>query len=204
MRSEAGSLYLGGEFMRRISSRSCHLQTFLNLGFLLLFASVTFFGQSLGEVARENRDKKATVTTAAPSKVITNADLPKDPEGDEISTAGAEEASPDKVAANARSSQRAAQQRAAEQRAGAQWRKQILNQKQTIASLQERAEKLKATIYFMDPNTDYDAVAFNRYQARQLERLQEIREKIELQKKKLEEMQETARHAGMHTPVYDP
>ncbi len=188
--------------MRRISSRSCHLQAFL--GLLLLFASVTVYSQSLGDVARENRDKKASATPTTPSKVITNADLPKDPEGDEISTAGAEEASPGKAAANARSSQRAAQQRAAEQRAGAQWRKQILNQKQMIANLQERADKLKATIYFMDPNTDYDAVAFNRYQARQLERLQEVREKIELQKKKLEEMQEAARHAGMHTPVYDP
>jgi len=190
--------------MRRRSSQGFYLQTFLHLGILLLLMSLTAYGQALGDVARENRDKKAAATTSAPPKVITNADLPKDKDGDEISTAGEDETPPEKLAANAKESAKAAQQRAAERRAAVQWKRQIVAQKQAVANLQERADQLKASIYFMDPNTDYGAVAFNQHQSRQLERWQAMQAKIENQKKKLEDMQEAARHAGMHTPVYDP
>jgi hypothetical protein len=47
-------------------------------------------------------------------------------------------------------------------------------------------------------------MAQNQYQARQLERLAQMQLQLNQQKKKLEDMQEAARHAGMHTAVYDP
>jgi hypothetical protein len=75
-----------------------------------------------------------------------------------------------------------------------------------------RVDKLKASIHFVDPNnyypydyySAYAGVQENRYQARQLERLAQMQQQLDQQRKKLEEMQEAARHAGMHTPVYDP
>jgi hypothetical protein len=47
-------------------------------------------------------------------------------------------------------------------------------------------------------------LAENRYQVRKLERLAQLQQQLDQQKKKLEDMQEAARHAGMHTAVYDP
>lgn len=167
----------------------------------VLGAGALVWGQSLGEVARENREKKAA-STSAPAKVITNADLGIDPDGNQ----SAEDA-PASSPASAVASRKAAEQRAAEQRAAGQWKKKILAQKNTIATLQARVDALRATIQFVDPNTTYDyysALAYNRSQARQIERLKVLEAQLAGQQQKLEDMQEAARHAGMHTPVYDP
>jgi hypothetical protein len=37
-----------------------------------------------------------------------------------------------------------------------------------------------------------------------MEREAQMQEQLGEEKNKLEQMQEAARHAGMHTPVYDP
>jgi len=55
----------------------------------------------------------------------------------------------------------------------------------------------------VDGSVQYDA-PYNRYQARQLERVAQVRRQLDEQKRTLDEMQEAARHAGMHTAVYDP
>jgi CCR4-NOT transcriptional regulation complex NOT5 subunit len=160
-------------------------------------------GQSLGDIARENREKKSASGSTKPAKVITNKDLPTDPDG-EASTDNAPTApSPESVAA----SRKAAAQRAAEQRAAEQWKQKILAQKNVIANLQARADALRASIQFVDPDHTYDSyspLAYNRHQARQVERLKGMEAQLAGQKQKLEDMQEAARHAGMHTPVYDP
>src|SRR5437660_6277358 len=68
---------------------------------LLLFASVTAYGQSLGDVARENREKKAESAATAPPKVISDSDLPKNAQGPEEGGASrkAQAASPGKTGA---------------------------------------------------------------------------------------------------------
>ena len=45
---------------------------------------------------------------------------------------------------------------------------------------------------------------YNRYQARQMERAQQMQQQLDEQKRRLESMQEAARRQGMHTQVYDP
>ena len=193
--------------MRRISSQGVHLHIFLTIMAGLLLTGWTASGQSLGDVARESREKKAAAPSTPPSKVITNADLPKDPDGDASSSAGEGETQTETSAADAASSQKAAEKRATEQRAAERWKKQILAQENRIANLQSQIDNLKASIHFVDPNATYDyyqALAYNRYQARQLERLKEMQQRLDQQKQKLADMQEAARHAGMHTPVYDP
>ena len=194
--------------MRRTSSRSGHLHIFLAVLTMLFFASLAAYGQSLGDIARENRDKKAADGSATPPKVITNANLPKDPEADESSSKDEGEMQAAASSADEVSSKRAGEQRAAEQRAAQQWKRRILAQQNTIANLRMRVDRLKASIYFLNPNADdsinYDAYAYNRYQARQLERLAQLREQLAQQRARLEDMQEAARKAGMHTTVYDP
>src|SRR5208337_200764 len=61
--------------------RERHMQRMFwsSLAIALLMSPATY-GQSLGDTARENRDKKqAEEATGTAPKVITNKDLPKDP-----------------------------------------------------------------------------------------------------------------------------
>lgn len=215
--------------MRRISSQSFHAQIFLTMLATLLLASLAGYAQSLGDVARENREKKDADASTTPPKVITNANLPKDPDagaGTSPSTGGSKtqtaptpasvasskKAAAQRLAEQRRMDQRAAQEHAAEERAAEQWKRKILAQESTIANLRMRVDKLKASIHFVDPNNYYPydsssyyaGLALNRYQARQLERLQQMQQQLSEQRTKLEDMQEAARHAGMHTAVYDP
>lgn len=212
----------------------------LRYGFILLtlatlLMSTAAFGQaqSLGEIARENREKKAAEeSSSTPPKVITNKNLPKDPDD---SASGDASAAPttststspfgDKTAAPSAqppaagpnsagkqlAEEQAAQQRTNDRRAAAQWKKRILQQESTVASLRMLVDKLRASIRFADPNrygnSGYDYYAglnYNRYEARQLERLAQLQQQFGEQKRRLEVMQEAARHAGMHTLVYDP
>ncbi|MFZ0479180.1 MAG: hypothetical protein WAL71_08520 [Terriglobales bacterium] len=164
-------------------------------------------GQSLGEIARKNQQKRAAhASTAPPPKVITNSDLPKNPDGYTTATANPRQNSSTSLA-NAAASRRAASQRTAEQRAAVQWRQQILVQENKVANLQARFDRLRAQIHLVNPNANYssgEGIAYNPGQARQIVRLQEMQDQLNQQKQKLDQMQEAARHAGMHTTVYDP
>src|SRR5258708_39889217 len=57
-------------------------RTFLKVFSIALLMSSAAYGQSLGDVARQNREKQSAqdASSAAKPKVITNANLPKDPE----------------------------------------------------------------------------------------------------------------------------
>jgi hypothetical protein len=197
--------------MRRTSSPSFPACFFFTSLAALLLANPPAHGQSLGDVARENREQKAAQAPATPPKVITNSTLPKDP-ADSAPTVNQAPERTGPSTATAASSKKAAQQRAAEQRAAAQWKQKILAQESTIANLRLRVDQLKASIHFVDPNnyypydsySSYAGMAQNQYQARQLERLAQLQLQLNQQKKKLEDLQEAARHAGMHTAVYDP
>jgi hypothetical protein len=190
--------------MLRVSSQRFHANIILEISALLFLTGGAGYSQSLGDAARENREKKAAETSTTPPKVITNADLPKNPNG---STGATEENNMPATPSPAD----AAEQRADDQRAAHHWKKQILAQKNTIADQQARIDKLRASIHFVDPNYNCDAtycyyagVAHNRRQAQRMERLKQMEQQLDQQKQKLEEMQEAARHAGMHTAVYDP
>ncbi len=167
---------------------------------IALLMSSTAYGQSLGDIARENREKQnAGNASAAQPKVITNANLPKDPDANEEPAEAPSGASVNSTAADHRS----AQQRLAEQRAADQWKRQILAQENKMAILQARIDQLNASIRSAGGSVQYEG-PYNRYQARQLQRVAQIQLRLDEQKMKLDQMQEAARHAGMHSAVYDP
>jgi hypothetical protein len=177
--------------MRRMFS------TILAIAMLMISAA---YGQSLGDIARANREKQnAENASAAQPKVITNANLPKDPDANEEPAEAPSGASVSSTAADHRS----AQQRLAEQRAADQWKRQILAQKNKMATLQARIDQLNASIRSAGGSAQYEG-PYNRYQARQLQRVAQIQLQLDEQKMKLDQMQEAARHAGMHSAVYDP
>jgi hypothetical protein len=198
----------------------------------LLLQSVVY-GQSLGEVARENRDKQSGEETpaATKSRVITNKDLPKDPNENQAPTqapgaasaaATSKNADPfsakgpsaDQRLAEQRKSQqrlaeqrladqKSAQQRLAQQRAADRWKRQILAQKIKMASLQARIDQLHASIRSAGGSIQSEG-PYTRSQAQQLQGVAQVQQQLDEQKWKLEQMQEAARHAGLHTAVYDP
>ena len=173
---------------------------------LLSAAALAQSGPSLGDIARANREKQqAPQATGTRPKVITNADLPADPPG--VPDADPSETMTMVSGVNHpfenRADQRFAQQDRNQQRAGEQWRERIENQESRIAELQARIDQMNASIHSAGSGTLSEG-PYNRYQARQMQRVAQMQEMLDLQKRKLAMMQEEARHAGMHTNVYDP
>jgi hypothetical protein len=167
------------------------------------------YGQSLGDVARENRQKQNAedVTPAVKPRVITNKDLPKDPNP----SPGPSEVPPKASAAvslkdadGLSAEHHLADQRSAQQRAADQWKRQILAQKNKMAALQARVDEIKASMHPANSSVQYESLPYSRDQARQWQRVAQVQQQLDEQKRKLAEMQEAARHAGMHTAVYDP
>jgi hypothetical protein len=173
---------------------------FLKIFAIALLVSSAAYGQSLGDIARENREKQnAENASAAHPKVITNASLPKDPDA-------SQEPAEARSGANASSQvvdHRSAQQHLAEQRAAGQWKRHILAQKNKMAILQARIDQLNVSIRSGGGSVQYEG-PYNLYQARQLQRVAQIQLQLDEQKMKLDQMQEEARHAGMRSAVYDP
>jgi hypothetical protein len=189
---------------------------FLRIVALALLLNVAAYAQSLGDVARENREKQNAqdASSTTKPKVITNTDLQTDPNKDQAasaaqpaessaSAADADKAA-DRLAAHRRHAElRFAQQRQAEQRAAAQWKRQILAQKYRIATLQAQIDQIHASIQSANGSVQAQG-PFNRYQARQLQRVAQIQQQLNEQQRNLDQMQDAARHAGMHSAVYDP
>lgn len=174
---------------------------------LLLTAALAQSGPSLGEVARANREKQqAQQATGTLPKVITNSDLPDDPPGvpdSDTSEPMTMVSGVSRPFENRSSDQRFAQQDRNQQHAGEQWRERIENQEGRVAELQSRIDQMNAAMHSSGGTTISEG-PYNRYQARQAQRIAQMQEMLDLQKRKLVMMQEAARHAGMHTNVYDP
>jgi hypothetical protein len=180
-------------------------RTCLKIFSIAVWMNLAAYGQSLGDIARENREKQKTgETSRVRPRMITNKDLPADPEGYERPREPQSGAAAVNTAADRRScQQRSAQQRSWEQRAAGQWKRQIATQENRMAGLQARIDQLNASLHYPGRSAPYGGPS-NRYEARQLERVDQMQQRLEEQKRILEEMQEAVRHAGMHTNVYDP
>jgi hypothetical protein len=168
---------------------------FLRVLAIALLLELAAYGQSLGDIARENREKQnpGAGSTKQPA-VITNDDLGKEP-GDDSKL-------PARTTSNKADHRPAVEQHPVDQRVAAQWKKQILAQKDKMLTLQARIDQLSALI--RPPGTAQFEGPPNRYQTKLLERQAEIQLQLDEEKRKLTEMQEEARRAGMHTAVYDP
>jgi hypothetical protein len=159
-------------------------------------------GQSLGDVARESQEKRnADNASGVLPKVITNKDLSQDPGTDE--DAAETQPAAGAVTGKKATDHRSAEQRLSDQRAAAQWKRQILAQENRMTNLQARIDEINSSVRAGGGSAQYEG-PYNRYAARQLQRAAQIQQQLDEQKRKLEQMQEAARHAGMHTPVYDP
>ena len=156
------------------------------------------YGQSLGDVARETRQKQSSKGDAAKTakKVITNEDIPESPD------ANADE--PEPARASDRPSHRAPH---SSPQSVEQVKSGILEQKHHIVSLQDEIDKLNGSIYFWDANlfsSSSAAARHNQLQMKKQQQVEYLRTQLAEQQKKLVEMQHAAMESGMGSTVYDP
>jgi len=162
------------------------------LAAVVLAAGSAACAQSLGDVARETRAKEKSKGTAK-KKVITNEDLPETPyltPGEQETVGKSEPVAPSSAPAGGQSAE--------------DWKNQILAQKNRIATLQEQIDKLNASIRFVEANAYVNGAQYNQYQVKKQQQVANMQTQLAEQKKKLEEMQDAAKKAGMGSAVYDP
>ena len=150
--------------------------------------------QSLGDVARQQRQQKKESKTAQGKdakafKVVTNEEVPEHagtpPEsaGDEASTA-----SPTDKANQTTEDVKS----------------QIQAQKGEIASLQKQIDALNESIRFAPANCVEGCEQWNLRQKQKQEQVERMQAQLEELKKHLDETQESARKQGLGSSVYEP
>ena len=144
------------------------------------------FGQSLGDIAKEQREKQAKTPT--PKKVITNEDIPEHSDESDDPIHGEAYVPPPTNDVHS----------------AAQWKAAILRQKNAIAALQKNVDQLKGSIHFVEANRYRNGVQYNQRQIQKQQDVEQMQKQLDALKRGLEEMQEGARHAGLGSAVYDP
>jgi hypothetical protein len=159
---------------------------------VVLFVVVGSYGQSLGDVARQQRQKQAKDAHAA-HKVVTNEDIPEHPEAASSTSVSTDES--DTAPASPTSN---------DTHSGEQWKAKIEAQRNSIASLQSQIDKLNSSVHFVEANRYYNGVQHNERQIQKQDEVQRMHKQLDEQKKQLEDMQESARKAGLGSSVYEP
>jgi hypothetical protein len=165
---------------------------FVAVAGVVLFVIAGTYGQSLGDVAREQRQKQAK-DAHTERKVLTNEDLPERVEPESSTSVSTDEHEPT-PAAPASNDTHAAEQ----------WKAKIETQRNSIASLQSQIDKLNSSIHFAGPNCVANCVQYNEGQIRKQDEVERTQKQLDQQKKQLEDMQESARKAGLGSSVYEP
>jgi hypothetical protein len=183
------SASVNGEFFVRPAFKIVALAGAL---FLMLPSS---HAQSLGDVAREQREKLAT-DASAPAKTLTNEDIQETDGPDSTPSVRVRRhrvthpVDPVTPASN-------------DMRAAKQWKAKIVAQERTIASLQNQIDRVNASIRFTGVSC-YSCAQHNEMQVEKLASVQRMQQQLDQQKEKLQDMQESARKAGLGSSVYEP
>jgi len=180
---------------------------------ILFLASITLFvgtgyGQqepSLGDLARQQRQQKAQ-SKATPGKdgrisepkVITNEQMPSHPETT---------AAPGTSAGESRNSVSAASgivPPGEVKLSAEEWSAQIRAQKIQVDSMQRQIDQLKDSIHFAPANCVANCAHWNDRQGEKLQQVERMQAQLDEEKKRLEDMQESARKLGFGSSVYEP
>ena len=160
-----------------------------------IFAAGSLFAQSLGEVARQQKQNASQSTSAAPKKVITEDDLPT---GGTISTGSSEEHVADSAKEDKQGDSAADKLKSAEA-----FKAAIQAQKQNVDALQKQVDDMKASVHFVEANRYSNGVQYNEHQIQKEKEAGRMQKQLDAEKSKLQDMQEKARQAGFGGAVYE-
>jgi hypothetical protein len=161
--------------------------------FLSFFAGASY-AQSLGDVARQQRQKRRAKGPHTTRKVVTNEEIPESPDASSISSVDND--SPQQSSSPEAST--------AGKKTAEQWKSEIQAQKARIAGAQIQVDKLNESVHFVEANRYYNGVEYNQYQLKKQQEAQRLQKQLDGEKKVLQNMQESARKAGFGSAVYDP
>lgn len=161
--------------------------TMLLAGSLLLVGGVGY-GQSLGDVAREQRQKQQANAQPAP-KVITNEDIPASSEAD----------------SSAKKSADSAARPSSSKKSAPQWKHEIQAQERVVTNLQDQIQKVSASVHYTNaPARTGNGVRYNERQEQKQDQVQRMQEQLERDRQKLADLQDAARKDGYGNAVYEP
>jgi len=170
-----------------------------SLAMVLLSAGVLFAQEtSLGDLGRQQRSEQKAKSGMSAARVITDDDMPKRPDGP-MQSENAKEDEKDEGAPNRDSRSPAPNSQSAEY-----WKAKILIQKRSVSAQQEQVNQFRESIHFVEANRYVNGAQYNEQQRRRQIQLDQMEKQLEHQKKRLADMQESARKAGFGNSVYDP
>jgi hypothetical protein len=162
-----------------------------------LFAAIAYAqdSPSLGDLARQTRQQKeqkaAQGKDAKASKVVTNEEIPEHAVAAPV-VAGGEHGS--SMPASSNGAKQSAEH----------WTSSILAQKNQITTLQNQVDEINESIRFAPANCVANCVGWNERQREKQQRVERMQAQLQEQKRRLEEMQDSARKQGYGSSVYDP
>jgi hypothetical protein len=160
---------------------------------LLFTLACGSYAQSLGDVARQQRQKQQAKDPSVTHKVVTNEEIPESPDASSNSTDDTEVRTESSLPAST-----------AGKKSAEQWKAEIQVRNATIAALQSQVEKLNDSDHFVEANRYSNGAQFNQYQLKKQQEAQRMQKQLEGEKKQLEKAQDSARKAGFGTAIYDP
>jgi hypothetical protein len=89
-------------------------------------------------------------------------------------------------------------------KSAAQWKAEIAKQRSMVTSLQNQIEKVNASIHFAPGNCVRNCVEHNEHQVEKQDQVQRMQEQLEEAKKTLDDLQEGARREGFGNAVWEP
>jgi hypothetical protein len=157
-------------------------------------AAGSVFAQSLGDVAREQKQSSAQTKPAA-KKVITEDDLPTQ---ETISTGSSDTKGTDTSKEEKRGDSTADKLQSADE-----FKAAIQSQKQNVDSLQKQVDDMKASVHFVEANRYSNGVEHNERQIQKQKEADRLQKQLDEEKSRLQDMQEQARKAGFGSTVYE-
>jgi hypothetical protein len=150
---------------------------------------------SLGDLARQQRQQKeqsktAPGTLAKSPKLITNEEIPEHPQRPSSHVTSVAE----RTSASLDGPKESAEH----------WKSQIIAQKNQLATLQGQMDELNESIRFAPANCAANCVGWNERQREKQQRVERMGAQLEEMKRRLDDMQESARKQGYGSSVYDP
>ncbi len=164
-------------------------------GFLALACAL--HAQSLGDVARDNRQQQAQQGDKTQPKAFGNEDLPREGLADDDSA----EAPQHSTTAQPLAHQKEAANRTVK---AAEFKRQIKAQENVVGELQSRIFRVKSTIRYYDVRVFSNATAYNERQDDKQREVERLQEKLEDEKAKLQSLQDDAKRAGFGNGIYEP
>jgi hypothetical protein len=158
---------------------------------------------ALGDVARQTRQQKQAKASQAQSKngsapkaarIITNEELPAHVVSTVAHPVTGNQPQPANYAPSSEEGKLPAET----------WRSQIQAQKSAVGSLQSQIDRVNESIHFAPGNCVANCVEWNERQREKQQQVEQMKSQLEDEKKKLEDMQESARQQGYGSAVYDP